>query len=331
MGALEVHDDRSGISVVIPCYHTPGSLERVCQEITEHVAPLADSIELILVDDGSTDDTWGRISEVSERHDWVRGIRLSRNYGQHNALLAGLRQAIHPIVVTLDDDLQTRPSEVPKLLAELVDGVDLVYGSPISESQTLFRNFASVTTKRLMSRMLGPEINSRLSAFRVFRRRLLSGSTMANDPYISIDVLLSWATRGITVVEVDFDQRQEGTSGYTFFKLVRHAFNMITGYSTRPLRLVSAIGLGISLLGFFLLLFTLVSYAIDPTDVEGFTFIATAISLFSGVQLLSLGVVGEYLARMHFRTMGRPAYTIRAAIGPETVSSDVTDNAHRAR
>lgn len=315
MGALEVHDDRSGISVVIPCYHTPGTLERVCEEIRTHIAPLTDSIELILVDDGSTDTTWAKIVDVTERHDWVRGIRLSRNYGQHNALLAGLREAANPIIVTMDDDLQTRPSEVPQLLGSLDEHTDLVYGSPISESQTLFRNLASVMTKRLMSRMLGPEINSRMSAFRVFRRRLLRGSTMANDPYISIDVLLSWATRRVKVVEVDFDQRQDGKSGYTFFKLVRHAFNMVTGYSTRPLRLVSATGLAISMVGFALLVFTLLRYIIDPTDVEGFTFIATAISLFSGVQLLSLGVVGEYLARMHFRSMGRPAYSVRSAIG----------------
>ncbi len=324
MGALEVHDDRSGISVVIPCYHTPGSLERVCQEITEHVAPLADSIELILVDDGSADDTWEKISRVSAQHEWVRGIRLSRNYGQHNALLAGLRQAIHPVVVTMDDDLQTRPSEVPRLLEALDDGVDLVYGSPISESQTPFRNFASVATKRLMSRMLGPEIDSQLSSFRVFRQRLLRGSTMANDPYISIDVLLSWATRRVAVVEVDFDERREGTSGYSFFKLLRHAFNMVTGYSTRPLRMVSATGLAISVVGFALLVFILIRFLVDPTDVEGFTFIATAISLFSGVQLLSLGVVGEYLARMHFRSMGRPAYSIRSATDPDASEADLS-------
>lgn len=305
----------SGISVVIPCYRTPGTLDRVCDELLRHVAPLADEIELILVDDGSPDETWARIVEVVDAHDWVRALRLSRNYGQHNALLAGLRAASHPVIVTMDDDLQNPPSEVPRLVAALDDGTDLVYGAPMAETQTAFRNLASVGTKRLMSKLLGPEVNAKMSAFRVFRRRLLSGSRLNNDPYVSIDVILSWATTKVAVIEVEFDRREAGKSGYTFGKLIRHAFNMVTGYSTRPLRLMSWLGFAISAFGFALLVYVLTRFAIEPTDVEGFTFLAAAISLFSGAQLLSLGVAGEYLARMHFRTMGRPAYAIRDEIG----------------
>lgn len=305
----------TGISVVIPCYRTPGGLDRVCDELLRHVAPLAKDLELILVDDGSPDDTWDRIVEVVHVYDWVRGVRLSRNYGQHNALLAGLRAASHPVVVTMDDDLQNPPREVPHLVAALDDRTDLVYGSPVAETQTAFRNLASVGTKRLMSKLLGPEVNAKMSAFRVFRRRLLSASQVTNDPYVSIDVLLSWATTRITVVEVEFDRRDTGRSGYTVSKLIRHAFNMVTGYSIRPLRLASGLGFAISSFGFVLLAYVLIRFAIEPSDVEGFTFLATAISLFSGVQLLSLGVVGEYLARVHFRTIGRPAYAVQDEIG----------------
>ncbi len=305
----------SGISVVIPCYRTPGTLNRVCDELLRHVAPLADEVELILVDDGSPDETWARIVEVVDAHDWVRALRLSRNYGQHNALLAGLREASHPVIVTMDDDLQNPPSEVPRLVAALDDGTDLVYGAPVAETQTAFRNLASVGTKRLMSKLLGHEVKTKMSEFRVFRRRVLSGSRLNNDPYVSIDVILSWATTKVAVIEVEFDRREAGQSGYTFGKLIRHAFNMVTGYSTRPLRLVSWLGFAISAFGFALLVYVLARFAIEPTDVEGFTFLAAAISLFSGAQLLSLGVAGEYLARMHFRTMGRPAYAVRDEIG----------------
>lgn len=304
-----------GISVIVPCYRTPGTLHQLCNELLENVAPLAGKLELILVDDGSPDDTWLRIAEIVNTYDWARGLRLSRNYGQHNALLAGLRAARHPVVVTLDDDLQNPLAEIPRLVAALDDDTDLVYGAPTRGTHTAFRNLASVSTKKLMSKLLGPDVNSRTSAFRVFRRRLLDGSQLANDPFVSIDVLLSWATTKVEIVEVKFDLRQTGSSGYTTSKLIRHAFNMVTGYSTRPLRLVSAFGLAISALGFALLGYTLARFLIEPSDVEGFTFLATAIALFSGVQLLSLGVVGEYLARMHFRTMGRPAYTVREKIG----------------
>ena len=311
----EVVVKQPGISVVIPCYRTPGTLDRVCCELVDHVGPLTDDLELVLVDDGSPDDTWERITEVVEANDWVRGLRLSRNYGQHNALLAGLRAASNPVVITMDDDLQNPPSEVPRLLAELGDDIDLVYGTPAAEPQSRLRNLASVGTKRLLGTFLGPEVNDKMSAFRVLRRRLLDGSQLSDDPYVSIDVLLSWATSRVAVVEVEFARREAGVSGYTLSKLVRHAFNMVTGYSTRPLRAVSALGFVISSFGFALLLYALGRFIIEPTDVEGFTFLAVAISLFSGVQLLSLGMVGEYLARMHFRTMGRPAYAVRDEIG----------------
>lgn len=305
----------SGITVVIPCYRTPGTLDLVCSELLRHVAPLADEFELILVDDGSPDDTWERIVKVVDAHNWVRGIRLARNYGQHNALLAGLRAASHSVVVTMDDDLQNPPIEVPRLIAALDDDTDLVYGTPKAETQTAFRNLASVGTKRLMSKLLGPEVNPKMSAFRVFRRRLLPSTQITNDPYVSIDVLLGWATTNVAVIQVEFDRRKSGTSGYSMGKLIRHTLNMVTGYSIRPLRLVSGLGFAISTFGFALLLYTLTRYAIEPSDVEGFTFLATGLTLFSGVQLLSLGVVGEYLARIHFRTMGRPAYAVRDEIG----------------
>jgi undecaprenyl-phosphate 4-deoxy-4-formamido-L-arabinose transferase len=144
---------------------------------------------------------------------------------------------------------------------------------------------------------------------------LLEAAVDVSDPFVSIDVLLSWATARIVAVDVHFAVRAEGESGYDFAKLVRHAFNMITGYSTRPLRFVSLLGLVFSSFGFALLAFVLIRYFVDGSPAQGFTFLAAAISMFSGVQLLSLGIVGEYLARMHFRTMGRPPFSVRERIG----------------
>jgi len=317
MGARLEFSRLRGISIVIPCYQTPGTFEQICDELLEHVGPLTYEIELVLVDDGSPDDTWERIVRVTETRNWVRGLRLSRNYGQHNALLAGLRDASHDVVITMDDDLQNPPAEIPRLIAALDEDIDLVYGTPAAEAHTLFRNLASVSTKRLMSRLLGPDVDAKTSAFRVFRRPLLNSSRLSSDPFISIDVLLSWATTRVSFIEVDFERRQAGTSGYTLTKLFRHALNMVTGYSVRPLRLVSGLGLIISIFGFFLLGFTLVRFIIEPSDVEGFTFLASSVALFSGVQLLSLGIFGEYLARVHFRSMGRPSYLVRDQTDPQ--------------
>lgn len=300
-----------GLSVVVPTFRSPGTLERLVLEIDTHVRPLTERLELVFVDDGNVDGTWDVVTDLARRYDWVRGIRLLRNYGQHNALLAGLRSVRQPFVLTLDDDLQNPPAEVPKLIAAMTDDVDLVYGTPAVERHGRGRNLASTTTKRAMVRFLGPDVFPRSGPFRLFRRELLAATVQADDPYVSIDVLLSWGTARIRAVEVDYADRASGESGYSFGKLVRHAFNMITGYSTRPLRIVSLLGFVLAGFGFALLAYVMVRFALGQADVPGFTFLAATISLFSGVQLLSLGVVGEYLSRMHFRSMGRPAYVVR--------------------
>jgi undecaprenyl-phosphate 4-deoxy-4-formamido-L-arabinose transferase len=162
-----------------------------------------------------------------------------------------------------------------------------------------------------MSAALGPDVHPQSSAFRIFRRDLVDAGDGVNDPFVSVDVLLSWATTRVRVVDVEFAERTTGSSAYGFGKLVRHAVNMITGYSTRPLRWVSLMGVACATFGFALLAYVITRWVLGGADVAGFTFLAAAITLFSGVQLLSLGVLGEYLGRMHFRSMGRPPYIVR--------------------
>ncbi len=301
-----------GLSVVVPAYRSPDTLAELCRLLHLHVAPLVEDLEVILVDDGSGDGTWDDIRHLADRHRWVRGATLLRNYGQHNALLAGLRMAGLPLVVTMDDDLQNPPDQLPVMLAALTAGVDLVYGRPMVERQGVFRNLASQVTKRAMGATLGPDVHPGMSSFRLFRRDLLAAADAVQQPDVSIDVLLSWATARIVQVPVRFEERTGGTSGYTLGKLIRHTVNMVTGYSTRPLRWVSGFGLVSAVLGFALLVYVLASYVVLGRQVAGFTFLGAAVSLFSGVQLLSLGVVGEYIGRMHVRTMGKPPYVVRA-------------------
>jgi glycosyltransferase involved in cell wall biosynthesis len=316
-GARNTDDSLPKVSVVVPAYRSPGTLQRLVEEVDRALEPITSAHEIIFVDDGSGDGTWEQIVEIGETHEHVRGLSLLRNFGQHNALLAGLREARLPIIVTIDDDLQNPPSEIPVLLRRLQDAeIDLVYGTPRDEKQTRMRNIASIVSKRMMAQALGPEVYPKASAFRAFRRELLVASDGVQNPHISIDVLLSWATVRVDHVDVEFDVRENGTSGYTFRALIRHALNMITGYSTRPLRWVSFLGFGCATMGFLLLAYVLVRNLVSTDSVAGFTFLAAAITLFSGVQLLSLGVLGEYIGRMHFRTMGKPPYAIRRRTGP---------------
>ena len=305
------------LSVVIPVYRSAESLSELTAELARILPTLADPFEVIFVDDGSPDNSWQVVQELSAQHSWVRGITLMRNYGQHNALLCGIRAAAYEVVVTMDDDLQHPPSEIPKLLAKLNEGYDVVYGSPAEEQHGLWRDLASQITKLALQSSMGVEIARKVSAFRVLRtdvRRTFSGY---NSPFVSIDVLLTWGTTRFAAVTVTHNQRKYGESNYTFRKLVTHAVNMITGFSILPLQIASLTGFFFTLFGVLVFIYVVGRYLLQGTPVPGFPFLASIIAIFSGAQLFALGIIGEYLARVHFRTMDRPVYTVRTTTAPD--------------
>ena len=269
------------------------------------------AFEVILVVDGSPDATIDVANRLAAEHSDVRAVELRRNYGQHNALLAGIARASHEVVVTMDDDLQHRPEEIPALLAPLARGeADLVYGVAQVEEHGLWRSVASRAVKRSLV-LAGVPRAQDVSAFRAFRTDLRDGFSRVEDPYISLDVLLSWTTTSISRVVVQMDQRSIGTSSYSLRGLVRHSVNMITGYSNVPLRAVSWLGGLCATIGIVLGAIVVWKFAAGDTTVAGFTTIAAMVSLFSGAQMLSLGVIGEYLGRLHTRSMGKPMYVVR--------------------
>lgn len=303
------------ISVVVPVFNSEGMLSLLVERLTETLAGLGSEYEIVLVDDGSSDGSWDRIAAIADGDARVRGLRLAKNFGQHNALLAGIRAARHPITVTLDDDLQNPPEEIPRLLAALDDGTDVVYGTQATERSSFWRAFGTRLTKRALATVLGAEIAARVSAFRAFRTELRDAFDDFRGPYVSVDVLLSWATTRFTWIPVEHHARAEGRSSYGFVRLATHAFNVLTGFTTRPLRIASLMGLASTLLGLLLLAWVIGRYIVEGGSVPGFPFLASMIAIFSGVQLVTLGVMGEYLARMHVRIMDRPAYSIRAEVG----------------
>ena len=252
--------------------------------------------------------------ELSSRFAWIRAFNLMRNYGQHNALLCGIRAARCPVIVTIDDDLQTPPEEIPRLLAELETGADVVYGTPQHQAHGLLRNLASSITKLALRSAMGAETARKVSAFRAFRTHLRDAFANYAGPRVSIDVLLTWGTRRFSAVQVRNDPRTIGASNYTVGKLIAHAMNMMTGFSTLPLQIASIIGFVFTLFGFAVLCFVLGRYFVQGGSVPGFPFLASLIAIFSGAQLFALGIIGEYLARMHFRMMDRPSYAVLNAV-----------------
>jgi glycosyltransferase involved in cell wall biosynthesis len=301
-----------GLSVVVPVYNSAGSLRVLVTRIQEALpSPVP---EIVLVNDGSSDESWAVIRELSERNPAVRGINLMRNYGQHNALLAGIRAARGEAIVTMDDDLQHPPGEIPRLLAALADGYDVVYGTPRRLPHSILRNAASWITKLVLQKAMGAETARKVSAFRAFRTNLRKAFENYQSPFVSVDVLLTWGTRRFTAVEVEHLPRQIGRSQYTLRSLVTHALTVATGFSTLPLRLASLVGFSFTLLGLVVLAWVVGRYLISGDSVPGFPFLASIIAIFSGAQFFAHGIIGEYLARMHARMMERPTYAVADAI-----------------
>jgi undecaprenyl-phosphate 4-deoxy-4-formamido-L-arabinose transferase len=302
---------RTSISAVVPAYNSELSLAELARRLKPVLDAVATDYELILVDDGSRDGTWSVIEGLARDHNWVRGVHLMRNYGQHNAVLCGIRLARYELTLTLDDDLQHPPEEIPKLLEKLTPDKDVVYGTPEQETHGLWRNAASQVTKIALQSAMGAPIARKAGPFRLFRTRIRDAFAPYDGPYVSVDVLLTWGTTRFTAVNVRHERRTLGTSNYTFRKLVVHALNMITGFSTWPLQLSSLIGLFFTVVGIFALFFVIIRYLIQGGSVPGFSFLASMIAIFSGATLFSLGIIGEYLARMHARSMQHPTYAVR--------------------
>jgi undecaprenyl-phosphate 4-deoxy-4-formamido-L-arabinose transferase len=304
------------LSVVIPVFNSESMLPQLVERLHPILASQALCFEVVLVNDCSRDSSWEVICQLAQEYPWVRGINLMRNYGQHNALLCGIRESKYDVIVTMDDDLQNPPEEIPKLLQKLAEGYDVVYGTPEKEQHGFLRNLASQVTKLVLKSAMGAETARNVSAFRAFRTKVREAFANYKSPFVSIDVLLSWGTTQFTGTPVHHDSRRVGQSHYTLRKLITHALNMMTGFSILPLQLASMVGFLFTLFGFGVLVYVVGRYLIQGSPVAGFPFLASIIAIFSGAQLFTLGIIGEYLARMHFRAMERPTYTVRYTTSP---------------
>jgi glycosyltransferase involved in cell wall biosynthesis len=304
------------VSAIVPVYNSAATLAVLVDRLGASLRPLVSDFEIVLVNDASRDDSWSVIEQLSRCNPRVRGIDLARNQGQHNALLCGFRAARFEIIVTLDDDLQHRPEEIARLLEKLEDGYDVVYGARKAEGHGLLRNVASRITKIALQTAMGAETAETLSPFRAVRASVCRAFASYQGPYVNIDVLLTWGTTRFGAVQVTHAQRETGASNYTVRLLLRHALNMITGFSTLPLKLASLMGFVFTAFGMLVLAFVLIRYVISGGGTPGFPFLASIIAIFSGAQLFALGMIGEYLARMHFRLMDQPAYVVRGTTLP---------------
>ena len=289
--------------------------------LSQILDPLVEHYEIILVDDGSKDDSWDVMQSLQKNYDRLVTVQLMRNYGQHNTLMCGLSMARGEFIVTMDDDLQNPPEELPKLLDHIKQaGLDLVYGCPDTRSHATWRNLGSTIVWRFYRKVFRNPITP--TPFRIMRHQLVRSVLFYDLNFTYLDGLLAWCTDRIGTVAVEHHARLQGRSGYSIGKLLGLALNLYTNFSLIPLQVVSTVGFLTAAAGFLVGLYYLVQYLLTNIVVPGFASTIIAILIIGGVQLLALGIMGEYLGRLHLNVNRKPQYVVRRVCGSQVGASE---------
>lgn len=308
------------ISFVIPCYRSGATLPEVVKEIEDTMKKIEDyRYEIVMVNDCSPDDTFEVIASLCREHDNMMGINLAKNFGQHSALMAGFHYAKGSIVICLDDDGQTPACEVGKLIRGIEQGADVVYARYDHKRHSIFRNFGSHINEVMTRIMLGKPKNLYISSYFAARRFVIDEILRYRYAYPYVIGLVLRTTKNIVNVDVNHRDRQAGSSGYTFGKLLALWFNGFTAFSVKPLRIATVTGTICAFAGFAYGIYTIIKKIfIQPPDlVIGFSALMSVTVFIGGVLMLMMGMVGEYLGRMYISINNAPQYVIRETVGTE--------------
>ncbi|MBI5609760.1 MAG: glycosyltransferase family 2 protein [Deltaproteobacteria bacterium] len=296
------------VSVVVPVYGGEATVAELAQGLA---AALRDrDWELLFVCDRPRDGSWAQVQKLAAENPRVRALLFRRNYGQHPALLCGIRLARGRTVVTMDEDLQHNPADVPALVAVAEQEQALVYGVSAELHHGGFRNLSSRLLKRFLASYLGVDFGRNMSAFRAFPSQAREAFADYRSAMVAIDVLLSWAALPVRALPCAHAPRRAGASGYTFAKLMKLMGDVVLGFSVAPLRLATWAGLAAMLGAFALAAVVGLNWLLHGSAVPGFAFLGLAVTLLGGVQLLALGLLGEYLGRLYGSALGRPQYLV---------------------
>ena len=301
------------VSILIPVYKNEGGLKELVRRIAASMAatPYAQSYELILIDDCSPDNSWHVIQSLAEAHSFLRGATLSRNFGQHNAIMAGLNLVKGRYVVLMDDDLQHPPEAIPSMIDELVAGADVCYTRYANRQHAAWKIAGSKFNDWVASWLLSKPKGLYLSSFKALKRGIADQIRSHEGPFAYLDGLILDITRRIASVEIQHGTRAYGEGNYGFKKSLSLWLRMVTGTSILPLRLVTIMGSIVALLGFLGALFVIIGKLLYPDESKGWASIIVTILLTSGLQTMFVGILGEYLGRIHLRLNNKPQYLFR--------------------
>ena len=298
------------LSIVIPVFNEEPVLPELYRRIKTICNDFEESYEILFVDDGSLDGSSSKLQEFQKTDSHVRVVQFTRNFGQQAAVLAGFRLSRGEIVVQIDSDLQNPPEEIPKLLEILKEGYDLVTTVSKKRKDEFWRVAGSKFLKWFGQKILGDRFKLNLSSFRAMRRSVIEKIDACNDRSRYMAVLASWMAVSSKEIEVEHHNRTRGSTKYNFFDLAVLVWDLITGFSNSPLRLVTYMGVVGAIMGFTVTVFLLFQRIVNDILFEGFIVLSAAFAFFAGVQLLSIGILGEYVGRIYLQVQNRPDYII---------------------
>ena len=300
------------VSFVIPCYRSASTLPKVVAEIEDTMKRMENyEYEIVLVNDCSPDNTFEVIRSICAEKKYVKGVNFAKNFGQHAALMAGLRETNGDYVVCLDDDGQTPADEVDKLFTKLDEGFDAVYASYAHKKHSFFRNMGSKVNELMTRIMLGKPKELFISSYFAVKRYIVDDMIRYENSYPYVIGLVLRATRNITNVDVNHREREEGTSGYTLKKLMGLCMNGFTAFSVIPLRIATSIGVLCACGGFVYGMYTVIKRLLNPEVPAGFSALMAMLVFIGGMIMIMLGMIGEYIGRIYISMNNSPQYVIK--------------------
>lgn len=307
-------DKKPYISVLVPVLNEEESLPELNRRLLKTLISTGKDFEIIYINDGSTDSTPIILEKFHNDDGRVKMIEFNRNYGQHMALFAGFDASAGEIVITIDADLQNPPEEIPKLVAKIEEGYEVVGGYRKQRKDSIFRKLPSLIVNKITSRLLGVKLKDYGCMLRAYRRNIVDYMNMCTESSSFIPALGNMFARRIAEVEVGHQEREKGTSKYSLFKLLRLNFDLMTNFSLAPIQLIGFLGVIIAALGLGFALFLLVRRVIVGPEMEGTFTLFAILFVFIGIQIFALGVIGEYIGRIYQEVRRRPRFIIKREI-----------------
>ena len=307
----EEQDSLFSVSIVIPCYFSSQTLRKLTKSLIEVCTPISSELEIIFTDDGSKDDTWAVIAELANQDSRIRGLRFSKNFGQHKAIMAGLRESKNDFVIVMDADFQDNPTDIPKLLMKSrKDQFEIVLANRTGKRHGFFKRFGSKVFSKVFSYSSGIRSDSAIGNFGVYSRKVIDEIERFGDRDFLLGNLVTWTGLSSTSVNVVHNERLHGKSTYSMKKLFGLAYSVLMSNSNLPLRLIVSLGSIFSILSILMASLIAINYFLVDAVPSGWTSVIVAILLSTGLLLMSMGIVGLYIGRIFDFTKQRPLYIV---------------------